>query len=229
MSNEIEFKTSELSEGAAEMIAALLAEKVSSEAILMLARGYGNNVEAWKGCLECCIIDTYPAKKLKEPLSSLITEENLTNVCQVLKAKGLIKEFNESFKLISYLFANYSDEIKTVHVSKDLGFPLGWILLNVDQVYMEKRAESFNRAYDWCCSEGISERYNAPARTYIYEALTPMQYGEIIADVYGNPNDYCGYSTRCCPGILEDAKLGLVSCVDEIVRILMMGVEKFQF
>ena len=220
---------SEFSEEAAEMIAALLAKGFSSEVILMLARAYGSETEYWVTSLELFIVDVIPAKKLEEPLKSLITKENLENVSLVLKEKGLIKEFGESFKVINYFCTNFPNDPSVICVNGHLGFPYGWILTNINPAILEKRVEGFNKAYDWCCNNGIPEGLNSAVRAYMYEVLTKRQYEEIISDIYGIPNKYCGYSLRSNPDILEDAKRELMPHVSYIVRILMIGIEKYQF
>lgn len=233
------FRTSDFSKGAAALCNALMRSGLSKDGILMVARG----------CDSPCFTDWKITLRLFARLGflrdfdsyHLLTEENLTNIQQTLREKGLIKEFSESLHVMDYFLTNFPNDIKVISVNESDSFADHW--LNGELVKQiiagEKPMSAYNERYEQCV-RGIPGRYDYLLVTFIETVFADgpskgmrkssssalEQRASIIADIYGPRAETICYSNQ--PNnqqVLAEAKDTLRPHVDEIIKILLAGIE----
>ena len=242
MSAKIEFEAPEFSEGARALANVFSECGISSNVILMLAREFKKDRDVWSGCIS--VLGKGETEERLNLYDDVFTAENVKDIYRGLLKKSLIGNFNKSFKMINYLMANFPDAFK-IYIQEKSDFPTSWIYHELHEVSLEGRAKRYNQRYEWCCNEGISEPFNAAARSFIYSALSLEEkdnfdfsperqndliclpgdmYAQIMTDIYGKNNKYCGYCVVYNEEILKLAKEALAKHAKDAVGILMLRI-----
>ena len=159
----------------------------SDSELLMIPRACGPKLSNWRKYIKDVILDfsnAYQGTNIKMSDYEWFNQKNISMVCEELREKGQIKDFDESLKYINYFIKNFRKETNTIIRADSIeGY---WLRIGKNGcLSIHDHAASYNKYYD-SRVKGIAVSYIEAAKTLMRQILGERQYFIVIGAINGH-------------------------------------------
>ena len=215
-----QFLNMELPEAAKALVNKLISNGIRPIVVVMLARAYGEDLHKWREAI-------YKASHRASYRTELeLTETALSELCDTMKANGLIKEFGEATKVFKWFVENFDNAFTEQwrEAQKFLSGPM--------EHHLCLTPEYHNWVYNRF--NGIPEENDGPLRTYLESAINDhVAFSTWAGAVYGkdapDEEDYSRMRDKVAPYVEKALKILLVDYSEGMdgLKIRLLGKEVF--
>ena len=195
----------------------------SDSELLMIPRACGPKLSNWRKYIKDVILDfsnAYNGTNIKMSDYEWFNQKNISMVCEELREKGQIKDFDESLKYINYFIKTFRKETNTIIRADSIeGY---WLCIGKNGcLTIHDYSASYNKYYD-SRVKGIAASYIEAVKTLMRQILEERQYFVVLDAINGHvlegsSDEYNAAIKKLKPHALN------------IVYILAMGIDDNTF